>query len=127
MSLLKRHPMLGTVTNCYDVNKMVIKLRMLSGRYRVGSLLRHFIPLHSGLCELCDGKTILRGTDEIFIQFLLDCSVLPMGTDMEFCIKCPQADCVPTKISIHTITIHIVNLFASPCEVPNFIFQKKNI
>ena len=26
---------------------------MLSGRYRVGSLLRHFSAEHSGLCELC--------------------------------------------------------------------------
>ena len=119
MSLLKPHPILGTVTNCYDVNKMVIQLRMLSGRYRVGSLLSHFIPSHFGLCELCDGEiedlphlllprcpslqemrallldysrsvlgnssvctaileTILKGTDETCVQFLLDCSVLPM-------------------------------------------------
>ena len=32
---------------------MIVQLRMLSGRYRVGSLLRHFSTEHSGLCELC--------------------------------------------------------------------------
>ena len=32
---------------------MTIQLRMLSDRYRVGALLRHFNTEHSGLCELC--------------------------------------------------------------------------
>ena len=53
MSLLQPHPILRTVTDTYSVNKMVIQLRMLSGRYRVGTLLRHFSPSHSGICELC--------------------------------------------------------------------------
>ena len=37
----------------YQVNKCVIVGRMLSGRFRCGSLLRHFYPHISGLCELC--------------------------------------------------------------------------
>ena len=119
MSLLTPHPILKTVSHSYDVNKMVIQLRMLSGRYRVGSLLRHFSPSHSGLCELCGleiedlshlliprcpslqerrvllleySRTVLSGStvcstileniltaedEELFVQFLLDCSVLP--------------------------------------------------
>ena len=119
MSLLKPHPILKTVSHSYDVNKMVIQLRMLSGRYRVGSLLKHFSPSHSGLCELCGleiedlphlliprcpslqerrallleySRTVLHGStvcstifenilkaeeEELFVQFLLDCSVLP--------------------------------------------------
>ena len=32
---------------------MVQQLRLLSGRFRVGSLLRHFSPGTSGVCELC--------------------------------------------------------------------------
>ena len=53
MSILKPHPILTTASHSYDINKMVVQLRMLSGRYRVGSLLKHFYPSHSGKCELC--------------------------------------------------------------------------
>ena len=53
MSLLRPHPMLSTAGHSYDTNKMIVQLRMLSGRYRVGSLLRHFSPAISGCCELC--------------------------------------------------------------------------
>jgi predicted amidophosphoribosyltransferase len=53
MSLLRPHPMLSSAGHSYDTNKMVVQLRMLSGRYRVGSLLRHFSPSISGCCELC--------------------------------------------------------------------------
>ena len=42
MSVLRPHPILTTAAHSYDVNKMVVQLRILSGRYRVGSLLRHF-------------------------------------------------------------------------------------
>ena len=37
----------------YRVNKCVTVSRMLSGRFRAGSLLRHFYPHISGICELC--------------------------------------------------------------------------
>ena len=53
MSLLHPHPILSTAFHSYDINKMVVQLRMLSGRYRVGSLLKHFSPSHNGDCELC--------------------------------------------------------------------------
>ena len=54
MSLLRPHPILTTAGNSYDTNKIIIQLRMLSGRYRVGSLLKHFSPTNSGICELCN-------------------------------------------------------------------------
>ena len=54
MSILRPHPMLSTAGHAYDVNKMIVQLRMLSGRYRVGTLLKHFSPANSGLCELCN-------------------------------------------------------------------------
>ena len=53
-SLLKPHPILYTATNSYEVNKMVVQLRLLSGRARLGSLTRHFSPGNNGMCELCD-------------------------------------------------------------------------
>ena len=53
MSLQRPHPILTTAGHSYDTNKMIIQLRMMSGRYRVGSLLKHFSPNISGVCELC--------------------------------------------------------------------------
>ena len=54
MSLCHPHPLLTTAENSYDTNKMIVQLRMLSGRYRVGTLLRHFSPDKSGVCEICN-------------------------------------------------------------------------
>ena len=53
MSLSRPHPMWSSASSSYQVNKLVIVSRMLSGRYRCGSLLRHFTPTCSGICELC--------------------------------------------------------------------------
>ena len=54
MSLLRPHPILTTVgNNSYKTNKMVIQLRILSARFRSGSLLKYFSPNNSGVCELC--------------------------------------------------------------------------
>ena len=56
MSLSRPHPILSTSPNPYEVNKTVVQMRMLSGRYRVGSLTRHFAADNSGLCELCGSE-----------------------------------------------------------------------
>ena len=64
MSLLRPHPILSTAAHSYDTNKMIVQLRMLSGRYRVGSLLKHFSPSNTGICELC-------GTEEEDLQHML--------------------------------------------------------
>ena len=53
MSLRKPHPMLQYALTSFHVNKCVTVCRMLSGRFRCGSLLRHFSQQASGLCELC--------------------------------------------------------------------------
>ena len=42
-SLLKPHPILYTAKSAYEVNKMIVQLRLLSGRARLGSLTRHFL------------------------------------------------------------------------------------
>jgi hypothetical protein len=117
MSLLRPHPILTTAGHSYDTNKMIIQLRMLSGRYRVGSLLKHFSTGHTGICELCGSeeedlshilvprcpllherrnllleysRTVLQQSStcstifedilptDNFVQFILDCSVLPV-------------------------------------------------
>ena len=54
MSVLRPHPILSTAGTSYEVNKMIVQVRMLSGRYRVGTLLRHFSPSNTSICELCD-------------------------------------------------------------------------
>ena len=52
---MKPHPILTTPkSNPYEVNKSIVQLRMLSGRYRDDYLLRHFSNdnIH-GSCALC--------------------------------------------------------------------------
>ena len=53
MSLSHPHPMWRMAVTSYQVNKCVTVSRMLSGRFRCGSLLKHFHPHISGVCELC--------------------------------------------------------------------------
>ena len=54
MSVLRPHPIFSTAETSDEVNEMIVQVRMLSGRYRVGTLLRHFSPSNTGICELCD-------------------------------------------------------------------------
>ena len=56
MSLHRPHPLITTCgSNSYEVNKCVIQLKMLSGRYRSDSLLSNFHPSNSSQCQLaCD-------------------------------------------------------------------------
>ena len=56
MSLSKPHPMFQYADNSYKVNKTTTVARMLSGRFRCGSLLRHFSPNISGICENCENE-----------------------------------------------------------------------
>ena len=56
MSLLRPHPMWSVATDSYSVNKAVTVGRMISGRYRCGSLMRHFSADNTGLCELCSSE-----------------------------------------------------------------------
>ena len=54
-SLQKPHPILWTPrANSHEVAKAVIQLRMLSGRYRVAMLTRHWSPTRSGTCPAPD-------------------------------------------------------------------------
>ena len=42
MSFTKPHPMWSHATDSYSVNKLIVVARLLSGRYRCGSLLKQF-------------------------------------------------------------------------------------
>ena len=54
MSLSKPHPLYAHAVTSYQANKCVTVARLISGRFRSGSLLRHFFPDKiSGICELC--------------------------------------------------------------------------
>ena len=120
-SLLRPHPVLSTASTPYEINKMIVQLRLLSGRGRLGTLLKHFSQSNNGICELCSLETedlghfllprcpplleraevLLRYMENVFrdsslclsilqevligrkvdadvwIQFVLDCSVIP--------------------------------------------------
>ena len=55
MSLRKPHPMYTCAVTSYQANKCVTVARLISGRFRSGSLLRHFFPDKvSGICQLCE-------------------------------------------------------------------------
>ena len=121
MSLSIPHPLITTCgSNPYEINKAVIQLKFLSGRYRTDKLLAHFHKSNSPTCQLsCDMpdapgdlqhllvqcsalssrrdvlfeywdvlastnpvcttlvKSIKQGSEEMFVQFLLDCTVVP--------------------------------------------------
>ena len=66
MSVLQPHPMLTTAGTSYEINKMVVQIRMLSGRYRIGTLLRHFSSAISGVCELCNSET--KDVNHLLVQ-----------------------------------------------------------
>ena len=84
MSLQRPHPMWASATSSYHINKCVVTARMISGRYRCGTLLRHFSPTCSGLCELCGEEMEdlahillprcpqLQDRKDILIQYALD-------------------------------------------------------
>ena len=46
--------MLQYADTSYKVNKTITVSRMLSGRFKCGSLLRHFSANITGICELCE-------------------------------------------------------------------------
>ena len=56
MSLSSPHPLITSCgSNPYEINKSIIQLKMLSGRYRCDKLLSNFHPSNSPKCQLsCD-------------------------------------------------------------------------
>ena len=74
MSLSKIHPLIATCgTNPYEVNKSIIQLKMLSGRYRSDALLSHFHTSNLPQCQLsCDSPDAVGDLTHLLVQ----CSTL---------------------------------------------------
>ena len=74
MSLSTPHPLITSCgSNPYEVNKAVIQLKLLSGRYRCDSLLSHFHPSNSPTCQLsCDQPDAIGDVQHLLIK----CSAL---------------------------------------------------
>ena len=49
--------MCSAAADNYSLNKLVVVARMLSGRFRCGSLVWHFSPSETGICKLCKTET----------------------------------------------------------------------
>ena len=53
MSLSSPHLIISSCgNNSYEINKAIIQMKMLSGRYRTDKLLSHFHPSNSPMCQL---------------------------------------------------------------------------
>ena len=74
MSLSSPHPIITTCgTNPYEINKAIIQLKFLSGRYRTDHLVSHFQPSSSPTCQLsCNQPDAIGDTKHL----LLHCSTL---------------------------------------------------
>ena len=54
MSLSRPHPLYQTCgSNSYEFCKALVQSRMISGRYRCDTLVRHFSPGSDGSCSMC--------------------------------------------------------------------------
>ena len=74
MSLSTPHPLITSCgSNPYEVNKAVIQLKLLSGRYRSDSLLSNFHPSNPPTCQLsCDQPDAIGDVQHL----LINCSAL---------------------------------------------------
>ena len=82
MSLSTPHPIITSCgTNPYEINKAVIQLKLLSGRYRSDTLLAHFHPSNSRTCQLnCDKPDAIGDVH----HFLINCSTLATRRSLLF-------------------------------------------
>ena len=74
MSLSTPHPLLTSCgSNSYEINKTIIQLKFLSGRYRCDKLLSYFKPSNLPTCQLnCDNPAAVGDIRHL----LIDCSSL---------------------------------------------------
>ena len=82
MSLSTPHPIITSCgSNPYEINKAVIQLKLLSGRYRSDTLLSHFHPSNSRTCQLnCDQPDAIGDVH----HFLINCSALASRRSLLF-------------------------------------------
>ena len=124
MSLSKPHPMLSWASTSYQVNKCVVVSRMLSGRFRCGSLLRHFYKDVSGLCDLC-GEEV----EDLPHILLPRCPCLQEHAQqlMKFALESlsvsEQATTIFTNIISSEDDQKKVQLFLDPSVIPEIICE----
>ena len=104
MSLSTPHPIITSCgSNPYEINKAIIQLKLLSGRYRSDSLLSHFQPSNQPTCQLKCDKPEAKGDVH---HLLLVCSALTTRRSVLF----EFWDSISSK---HPACSPIVNTFRS--------------
>ena len=76
------HPMWSAATDSYSVNKIIVVARMLSVRFRCGSLVRHFSASETGLCKLCGTET---EDDRAHLNTTMSCSPWQKALTSQVC------------------------------------------
>ena len=87
MSLAHPHPMWSAATDSYSVNKIIVVARMLSVRFRCGSLVRHFSASETGLCKLCGTET---EDDRAHLNTTMSCSPWQKALTSQVCQRLTQ-------------------------------------
>ena len=54
-------------SNSYEICKLVLQMKMISGRYRSDRFVRHFIPGSDGNCTLCS-ENVPGNIDHILVE-----------------------------------------------------------
>ena len=122
MSLQRPHPMWSSARTSYQVNKCVVTARMLSGRYRCGSLLRHFSQSCTGLCELCGEEQ-----EDLSHILLPQCPLLQERKELLTQFTRDRLATSPTALSIfeHLLSSnnhdHFIQFLLDPSAVPEII------
>ena len=82
MSLSSPHPLISTCgSNIYEINKSIVQLKMLSGRYRTDKLLSYFMSSDSPTCQLsCDSPASVGDLPHL----LVSCSSLAYRREVLF-------------------------------------------
>ena len=119
-SLQKPHPILWTPrANSHEVAKAVIQLRMLSGRYRVAMLTRHWSPTRSGTCPAPDCHDL-----ETLEHLLVSCTYYYQTREtlkrLWISYKIPHlGDLIPVLLS--GTPIHLVQFILDASVLPSVI------
>ena len=126
MSLSKPHPMLSWASTSYQVNKCVVVSRMISGRFRCGSLLRHFFKDVSGLCDLCGEE--VEDLPHILLPrcpCLLEHAQQLLKFAFDALSSSEQATTIFTNIIYSEDDQKKVQLFLDPSVIPEIIFENQ--
>ena len=122
MSLTKPHPILLHAKTSYDTNRIITVCRMISGRFRCGSLTKHFSDHGTDLCELCgDAAEDLAHILVPHCVHLLDRADMLLRFATDTLSSCAQASNLFFDI-IHSKDDNLkVQLLLDPTVIPSII------